>query len=178
MDLKVAERKYKHQAYLCIKEDKTDANGLQVRMEMTFEEWVQIWKDSGKWDLRGRTKGSYCMCRINDLGHYEVGNVFIDLHSNNVSSAQKGNTHKKGVSYQMSKETKQKISEANKGKNLSKETKQKMSEAHKVAVNTPRGQFSSIGGAAIELGIKRGKVAYRVNSTADKWKEWQKVFDN
>lgn len=73
-------RKDAHQKY-CRQRHNTkhrkDAAGTPIQMKMSFEEWAQVWVDSGKWDLRGRKVGQYCMCRKNDLGHYEVGNVFI-----------------------------------------------------------------------------------------------------
>jgi hypothetical protein len=75
MDQKDAYRKYytqSHQAGY-----RKDAAGRPIQMKLSFEEWAQIWAASGKWDQRGRKGTQYCMCRKNDLGHYEVGNVFI-----------------------------------------------------------------------------------------------------
>lgn len=52
-------------------------------MKLTFEEWLQIWVDSGHLHERGRKRGQYVMSRVNDLGSYEVGNVFIQTGKQN-----------------------------------------------------------------------------------------------
>lgn len=44
---------------------------------LTFEQWAEIWRLSGKWDQRGARKGQYVMARPGDRGAYEVGNVVI-----------------------------------------------------------------------------------------------------
>lgn len=54
-----------------------------VAFELTLEEWMEIWCDSGKYHLRGRTRGCYVMCRTADIGPYAVGNVRIDTHAGN-----------------------------------------------------------------------------------------------
>lgn len=71
-----------------------DAEGKPIEFRLTFEQWNAIWDDSGKYQERGRRRGQYCMARFNDLGHYEVGNVFIQLHSDNVAQ---GNARKAGT---------------------------------------------------------------------------------
>jgi hypothetical protein len=40
---------------------------------LTFEQWWQIWQESGHWEERGR----YQMTRPKDEGPYAVGNVKI-----------------------------------------------------------------------------------------------------
>lgn len=47
-----------------------------IEWNMTLAEWWAVWQASGKWELRGRGQG-YAMCRKNDRGAYEVGNVYI-----------------------------------------------------------------------------------------------------
>jgi hypothetical protein len=47
-------------------------------MELTFEEWYDIWITSGHWEQRGRNADNYCMCRKGDKGNYSLGNVYID----------------------------------------------------------------------------------------------------
>lgn len=84
-----------------------DRTGQQIEMRLTFDEWLDIWLCSGQLLNRGRSKGQYCMSRKGDLGHYEVGNVFIQLASQNSSDARIWFTH--------SDETKQKMSEKRKG---------------------------------------------------------------
>jgi hypothetical protein len=57
---------------------------------LTFEEWCNIWYDSGKFAQRGHCKGQYVMARFGDIGPYAVGNVRIITCSDNVSEAQLG----------------------------------------------------------------------------------------
>lgn len=59
-------------------------------MKLTFEEWFEIWVSSGHWMDRGVHKGQYVMSRKNDLGSYEVGNVFIQRTEQNLSDANAG----------------------------------------------------------------------------------------
>lgn len=82
MDLKFAYKRYKAHLWHC--QEKVDRFGNKVEMRLTFEEWVKVWAESGKWDQRGRKRGQYCMSRINDVGHYELGNVEIKSHHENM----------------------------------------------------------------------------------------------
>lgn len=76
-------RAYRNHVARC--RHKTGAQGNPVEMRLSFEQWSKIWEDSGHWADRGTRKGKYCMSRKNDIGHYETGNVFIQLHSKNSS---------------------------------------------------------------------------------------------
>ncbi|MGQ7905526.1 hypothetical protein [Burkholderia multivorans] len=83
-----AKEKY-HVQKSAVVNGKTDFNGDPVEFRLTFEEWFGIWMESGKWDKRGKKKGHYVMSRVNDIGHYEVGNVFIQLHADNIKQYRK-----------------------------------------------------------------------------------------
>lgn len=54
-----------------------------ISWEISLAEWIAVWADSGKRELRGRGKGRYCMARHGDCGPYRVGNVSIILASEN-----------------------------------------------------------------------------------------------
>jgi len=108
---------------------RVDSNGNPIEFRLTFNEWWDIWQASGKYHLYGCRVGQYCMSRYNDIGHYEVGNVFIQLTTENTSQANKGRPR--------SAEWSQKQSAAHKGRPLSEEHKQKMSEARKGRKQTP-----------------------------------------
>lgn len=41
--------------------------------ELTFEQWLSIWKKSGHLHERGRGRGKYVMARFGDRGPYAVG---------------------------------------------------------------------------------------------------------
>ena len=101
-----------------------DAAGNPIEFRLTFADWWQIWEASGKWDLCGKRSGQYCMSRYNDVGHYEVGNVYIQLTSENSRQANKGVTRR---FLNRSEDHKQKISAALKGRTLPAEQKQKQS---------------------------------------------------
>ena len=67
-----------------------DAKKRGVPFLLTFEEWFEIWNASGHFHERGPRRGQYCMSRFGDKGPYAVGNVFIQLTTQNSSDAQKG----------------------------------------------------------------------------------------
>lgn len=150
---------------------KSNAATRGIPFLMEFEQWKQIWLDSGKWEQRGRGANKYCMCRLGDIGPYEVGNVFIDLGKNNVRDGNLGKS--------CSEEHRTKISVANSGKPHPwsegannpmhrPEVKAKISEAlsgenHYKArgVITPFGFFPTARQAAEALGMKKPTVEWR-----------------
>ena len=82
--------KYKHKYIMTIYkqryfEHRQNANHRGIPFELTFDEWLHIWQDSGKWQLRGKGKGSYVMSRVGDTGPYKVGNVYINNQEDNAS---------------------------------------------------------------------------------------------
>lgn len=54
---------------------------------LTFAQWFAVWQTSGKLHLRGKGKGKYLMSRVNDAGGYELGNVHIQLATENSKEA-------------------------------------------------------------------------------------------
>ena len=82
-----------------------------LEWKLTFDEWWDIWEQSGQWEHRGRTKDKYVMSRRNDVGAYEVGNVFIQLAGANVSQARAGKPISKLIGIPRTEEVKQKIRE-------------------------------------------------------------------
>lgn len=60
---------------------KSTAKQRGIEFKLSFSEWWALWKPY--YPMRGTKKGSYCMCRKLDSGHYEVGNVRIDLVQSN-----------------------------------------------------------------------------------------------
>jgi hypothetical protein len=68
-------------------------NGAKARgidFNLTYDQWQDIWNQSGHWEERGNKRGQYCMSRYNDQGPYEIGNVFIQRHTDNIREAHKG----------------------------------------------------------------------------------------
>jgi len=89
-ELQEAHNQYSWQKSRNKAKDKRDAAGLPVEVRMSFEDWLQVWIESGKYHLRGNRKGCYVMARKDDLGHYAVGNVEIIPTEENIKFAQKG----------------------------------------------------------------------------------------
>jgi hypothetical protein len=81
-DEKLAKRKYHAH--------KGVAKQRNILFDLSYDEWINIWMNSGKYHLRGAGQGKYCMSRINDTGPYSISNVFIQSHAKNVSDAQLG----------------------------------------------------------------------------------------
>jgi hypothetical protein len=158
---------------------KSNAKTRGIEFKFTFDEWKEVWIKSGKWDERGRGADKYCMCRIGDQGCYEVSNVFIGLNKNNVRD---GNIGKPD-----SDETKQKKSQANKGKSAPwmfgknnvmhrPEVKAKMSIAvggsnnyRAKTVVSPLGTFGSATEAAQKLNIPAVTIQWRCRHNKFGW---------
>lgn len=62
---------------------KRHSDSREILWEFSYEEWLEMWLVSGKWNKRGRKKGQYCMCRYGDTGSYSPRNCYIDLTNNN-----------------------------------------------------------------------------------------------
>jgi len=58
-------------------EHRENARKRNIAFLLTFDEWWDLWQQSGKWDQRGNRRGKYCMARFGDRGAYEIGNVSI-----------------------------------------------------------------------------------------------------
>lgn len=96
-----------------LKQYRNHKDGAKVRnipFLLTFEDWLNIWITSGKYDKRGRNKGQYVMCRKNDAGPYAIGNVYIETNAHNTRDAWLG---KRRI---VSNQTRQKLALANIGK--------------------------------------------------------------
>jgi hypothetical protein len=59
------------------RQQRTNAKNRGVAFKLNLAQWWAVWQASGKWELRGRGIGHYCMSRIKDSGGYEVGNVHV-----------------------------------------------------------------------------------------------------
>jgi hypothetical protein len=76
---------------------RTKAKHRGIEFNLTFEEWWDIWQKSGKWEERGCRKGQYVMSRKNDIGPYEVENVFIQTCTQNCLERPNGPGWNKGL---------------------------------------------------------------------------------
>lgn len=48
-----------------------------IGWQISYEEWLELWLESGKWPQRGKVKGKYQMCRYGDTGPYNIKNCYI-----------------------------------------------------------------------------------------------------
>lgn len=99
MDIQKAKIQYRKQ--------KVMAKIRGIKWNLTLVEWIGWWMLTGKYDKRGKKKTDYCMCRYNDTGPYEIGNIYCDTVENNCRAGNLGKV--------MSQATKQKISGKNHG---------------------------------------------------------------
>lgn len=58
-----------------------------VEFKLTLAQWWAVWQASGKFHLRGTGRGKYCMSRVRDDGPYELGNVHVQLSTENSREA-------------------------------------------------------------------------------------------
>jgi hypothetical protein len=103
-----------------------------IKFNLSFDDWWNIWQQSGKWSDRGCKKGQYVMSRYKDTGPYEVGNVFIEQCGINIAEAQLGTHRPRGP---MTDEHKKNLSIARTGLKISCVSKLKgrpQSEVHKL----------------------------------------------
>lgn len=61
---------------------RVDKNGNPIQFLLSFEDYYKLYNDYGKYPSL-----SYILCRKDDLGHYELGNVFVDYFMNNLTYA-------------------------------------------------------------------------------------------
>lgn len=150
---------------------KSNAKQRCIEMRLTFDEWKEIWLQSGKWDERGRGAEKYCMCRLGDEGHYEAGNVFIAQNKCNISDGNIGKTDSEVTRAKKSASMKGKAhpwSVGDKNPMHRPEVKAKMGEAtgganhyNQKGVITPDGYFVTAKAAAIALSLKKSTVEWR-----------------
>lgn len=120
-----------------------NANVRGIEMRFTFEEWLKVWEDSGHLHERGTRKGRYCMARIEDKGHYKLGNVKIILHRDNIlekvykdsqrEAIRKSNLSREYKEFNLTKEQCNKISKKLTGKKHTKEHRKKHAAAVTIA---------------------------------------------
>jgi hypothetical protein len=53
------------------------ANDRGIDWLFNYEDWLEMWLLSGKWFVRGKSRGMYQMCRRGDIGAYSKRNCFI-----------------------------------------------------------------------------------------------------
>lgn len=68
-------------------QQRQSAKNRGIVWNLTFAQWFAVWQSSGKLHLRGIGKGKYVMSRVSDAGCYEMGNIHIQLGTENSREA-------------------------------------------------------------------------------------------
>jgi hypothetical protein len=61
--------------------NKANAKRRGIEWQLTWEEWWHLWQPY--YHLRGRTNGSYQLCRNGDSGPYSINNCYIATREQN-----------------------------------------------------------------------------------------------
>ena len=148
-----------------------NAQSRRIPFMLTFDQWLDVWTESGKLEKRGRGAEKFCMCRNGDIGTYEIGNVFIGTGRENVKAGNLGKTVSQEVRDKISKSHTGKPKEWSRGdKNPMHrpEVKAKISAANgganhynAIGVTTPQGFFPTANAAAQATGIKKSTIEWR-----------------
>lgn len=62
-----------------------------IEFKLTYQEWIDWWGEDIK--FRGRGLGKLQMCRKEDKGAYELGNIFKSTHEQNMKDKKINGTH-------------------------------------------------------------------------------------
>jgi hypothetical protein len=81
-----------NKAWKGFRDHRNNARHRNIAFLLTFDQWLAIWRRSGKLHLRGRSGDQYVMARKSDRGPYAIGNVKIITNAENTGE---GQTHKK-----------------------------------------------------------------------------------
>lgn len=100
--------------------------GQEFNFDLTFEQWLKVWVDSGKMDQRGRKAHEYCMSRKDRYKPYTYENMIIVVRRQLCAENTKG----RFTGVPKSEKQKQKMREAKLGVKKSDEHKTAMSAAH------------------------------------------------
>lgn len=70
-----------------------NARSRNIPWLLSFKTWLDIWRQSGHIEERGRGTNKYVMARIGDIGAYSPTNVYITLFTDNIKDGWDNNRH-------------------------------------------------------------------------------------
>ena len=76
-DIQQEHKNYRQSPAYSYRNHKNVARIRKIEFKLTLPEWWKIWKESGKFNKRGRQNTQYAMSRLGDEGPYSVDNVKI-----------------------------------------------------------------------------------------------------
>jgi hypothetical protein len=65
---------------------RVDKLGNKIEMKLTLDQWIKLWEDANV--MPGR---EYVLSRINDIGHYEIDNVYVQHTLKNLTESMTSN---------------------------------------------------------------------------------------
>lgn len=74
------------------RKQKKHAERRGIDFKLSYQEWLDWWGDD--LDKRGRGMGKLQMCRLQDKGCYELGNIFKSTHEQNMKDKIVNGTHR------------------------------------------------------------------------------------
>jgi hypothetical protein len=81
----------------------------ELAWELTFEQWLAVWVDSGHLELRGHGRGKYVLTRKKNAGAFKKSNVVVMLHEDRAS--QKSASERKAISDSQKNNQKKRLQE-------------------------------------------------------------------
>lgn len=104
---------YKDLVFAAFRRQQRDAVRLKkIEFLFSFEEWVKWWEDhlGPNWfQMRGRRKDQYCMCRIGDKGPYATWNVECKTCRENCADRKTNGVAAKGLRHGRTKLTEEQV---------------------------------------------------------------------
>ena len=79
--------KEKYRTKIASTRHRVDKLGNPIEFRLSFDEWSKLWDDAGLLPNR-----NYILSRVNDIGHYEAGNVYVNHTLLNVTEASTDNS--------------------------------------------------------------------------------------
>lgn len=131
---------------------RNNAKKRNIDWQLTFDEWLNWWQQTGHFADRGRGKGKWVMSRFGDTGPYSLSNIFCNRHGYNISEGNNGraksSSHKKKLQ-----------------QNLNRIRVKK-------PVKTPDGTFESSYEAGRHYGVTGEAVMWRIKQEQGQYKDW------
>lgn len=78
--LKFYKKKYKSK--ISSTRGRRDKLGNEIQVKLSLDEFIKLYEDVGALPMM-----PYVLSRIDDIGHYEIGNVFVSINSQNSAEA-------------------------------------------------------------------------------------------